>query len=259
MPDDIRPDAYDAAVPLNRVDERDIDKTRPDAPAEARIVPLNDVKSEFQVAEGDCDIRGWDVRTSDGHTIGHVNDLIVDTGKMKARYIEVKIDRDVIGTNDDRLVVLPIGEARLDNNEDNVYVNLSASELISLPAYDRSTFNRAYETSLRDRFPHQRSVPGTASTATGSAGGIEESLTDLAASNRVPDATNDAFYDGDAYDERRLFGARRAGRETSYIGRTPRRRDDQEVQRSIAREDERELERERRDLNRNAPNLDDRL
>lgn len=189
MADELRRDATDSYRPIERVDERmntgEIDKTRPDSPSAARIVPLDEVSADFKVAEDDPDIRGWDVRTSDGHIIGRINDLIVDTGQMKARYLVVKLDHELIAIDEDRNVLLPIGEARLDDDEDDVYVNLSAPELAALPAYDRTSFDPAYEPPLRDRFPRGERVAGTASTAT--AGGVQGALEELAAGNRVPD------------------------------------------------------------------------
>ena len=60
MADNMRRDISD--------DERD--KKLPDPPGQARLVHLDEVKGEFKVAEHDPDIRGWDVRSSDGRTIG---------------------------------------------------------------------------------------------------------------------------------------------------------------------------------------------
>lgn len=157
----------------------------------ARLVHLDDV-DEFKVADGDPDIRGWDVRTADGRKIGHVEDLIVDTGLMKVRYIEAKLDRDITRSDSDRHVLIPIGTARLDDDEDDVYLSTSIVDPQQLPEYDRSRFDRDYEVSLRGQFG------GTSADVAG-------------------DADND-FYRGEMYDDARFFGSRRRGRETSsYI------------------------------------------
>ena len=50
-----------------------------------RLVPL-DQMDDFKVADGDPDVRGWDVVASDGQKVGHVEDLLVDPGAMKVRY-----------------------------------------------------------------------------------------------------------------------------------------------------------------------------
>ena len=157
----------------------------------SRLVHLDDV-DEFKVADGDPDIRGWDVRTADGRKIGRVEDLIVDTGLMKVRYIEAKLDHEVTHTDNDRHVLIPIGTARLDDDEDDVYLSTSIVDPQQLPEYDRSHFNRDYEVSLRGQFG------GTSADLSG-------------------DAAND-FYRGDLYDDARFFGSRRRGRESSsYI------------------------------------------
>lgn len=207
----MREDNRDA---LERDDDRQMDTRTPDSPDRARLVHLDEVKDEFKVAEDDPDIRGWDVRGKDGRTIGKVNDLIVDTGLMKVRYLEVKVDKDALGGDDDRYILLPVGEARVDEDEDDVYVNLDATGITGLPAYDPSRFDRGYETSLRDSF-----TGGTHMGAAVSGGALDE----LAAGNRVPEAnrTDDDFYTGDTYDEGRFFGRRRAGHEgRTYIERT---------------------------------------
>lgn len=157
----------------------------------SRLVHLDDV-DDFKVADGDPDIRGWDVRTADGRKIGRVEDLIVDTGLMKVRYIEAKLDREVTRTDGDRHVLIPIGTARLDDDEDDVYLSTSIVDPQQLPEYDRSHFDRDYEVSLRGRFG------GTSADLSG---------------NEDTD-----FYRNDLYDDARFFGSRRRGRESSsYI------------------------------------------
>ena len=46
--------------------------------ANSHLGRLNDL-DEFKVADGYPDIRGWEVRTGDGHKLGKVGDLVVDT------------------------------------------------------------------------------------------------------------------------------------------------------------------------------------
>lgn len=59
------------------------------------LARLRDLR-DFKVAEGDPDVRGWPVHASDGHRIGQVHDLLVDTAAMKVRYLDVEIDLDLI-------------------------------------------------------------------------------------------------------------------------------------------------------------------
>lgn len=173
-----------------------------------RLVHLDDV-SDLQVADGDPDIRGWDVRTADGEKIGKVKDLIVDTGLMKVRYIEAQIDKEVLNASDDRHVLIPIGSARLDDDEDDVYLSSSIVDPRTLPPYDRNALSREYEVSLRDRFPR--------SPATSGLGGTNPATSSQSLADRRNE--NDDFYRDDLYDDQRFFGQRRRGRESSnYIG-----------------------------------------
>ena len=217
--------------------------------------------SGYKVAEGDPDVRGWAVIGQDGRRIGEVDDLLVDTHAMKVRYLEVRLDRDLLAsdraTGDARMIegeddpdatvipeldslsnlggiigmaaipgapdtvlggnlpetlirqtlseeenrltagrhigehpyegerhiLVPVGRARLDTDEDRVFVDaLSAQEALSLPAYDRGTVDRAYEARLRQAF--DRSYAG--------------------------EAGGDFYQNDDLYDEGRFYGPRRS-------------------------------------------------
>jgi uncharacterized protein (TIGR02271 family) len=163
--------------------DREIERSRPEETP--RIAPLHDL-DEFEVAEGYPDPRGWTVRAADGQEVGKVRDLIVDTGTMRTRYLAVRVDDDVAGGEHDRDVLVPIGAARLDDDDDDVVLNdLTADRFATLPAYDAHTFTRDNERELRTHF-----TPGEAMSA-----GIVG-----------PGATggND-FYDHEHFDDRNFF------------------------------------------------------
>ena len=46
----------------------------------------------FQVGPHQPDPRGWKVLSPDGGSVGVVRDLIVDTGRMRASYLDVELD-----------------------------------------------------------------------------------------------------------------------------------------------------------------------
>ncbi len=193
----------------NPYSDRDDDTERPqktsgkERDVTPRLVHLDDM-SDLQVADGDPDIRGWDVRTADGEKIGTVKDLVVDTGLMKVRYFEAQIDKDALNASDDRHVLIPIGSARLDDEEDDVYLSSSIVDPRTLPAYDRKTLSREYEVSLRERFP--------GNSGTNPALMPQQSLADRS-------SNDDDFYRSELYDDATFFGTRRRGRETAnYIG-----------------------------------------
>ena len=144
---------------------------------------------DFEVADGDPDIRGWDVRSSDGRHIGKVEELLVDTAAMRARYLEVELDRKELGLTEARHMLIPIGTARLDDDTDDVLVSESSTELLGAPQYDRSRFSDDYERSLYGWYAQRRGAASMGSGATGA--------------NR---------YDDRLYDDSSFFGTRRRGR-----------------------------------------------
>lgn len=155
---------------------------------------LSELKG-YKVAEGDPDVRGWTVKSSDGRTIGKVDDLVVDTREMRARYLAVDLEKEFATSRSDKKVLLPVGSARLDDRHDDVLVNLAGTDLASLPAFGSAgAYDRTTERSLRDRFGT------TAGTTTGATTG--------ATTDRDED-----FYRHEAYDDSRFFGTRREGRE----------------------------------------------
>jgi uncharacterized protein (TIGR02271 family) len=104
-----------------------------------RVVPLNQLPG-YKVADGEPDIRGWDVVASDGHRLGKVEELLVDTQANKVRYVEVDVD------GDDRHVTVPIGYARLEESRHQVLVDrMGSDQLRALPTYERGGMTRDYE------------------------------------------------------------------------------------------------------------------
>ena len=145
-----------------------------------RIAPLGEL-DDFKVADGDPDIRGWDVTTQDGRRVGEVDDLLVDTSAMKVRYIAVDLDDDVAGS--DRKVLVPIGAAQLDDDDDRVLViGISAEQFATLPEYRREAFDRDYESSLLSSYDRDH-------------------------------RTEDDLYTSRHFDDRNFFGERRGPRE----------------------------------------------
>lgn len=115
------------------------------------VVPL-DQMSDYKVADEDPDVRGWDVKGADGARIGSVDNLLVDSAARKVRYLDIDLDEDLID-RDDRHILVPIGYARLDENDDDVFVGaLTATRLEEIPAYRHEPITREYETNLRRHF-----------------------------------------------------------------------------------------------------------
>lgn len=122
-----------------------------DNPAD-RIVPLDQLE-DFRIAEGDPDVRGWDVLSSDGRRIGEVDDLLVDIDAMKVRYLDVEMDPELIDGDRTRHILIPIGYARLDRSQDQVRVDaLDSTRLSMIPDYDNQPLTGEYESRLHSHF-----------------------------------------------------------------------------------------------------------
>jgi sporulation protein YlmC with PRC-barrel domain len=116
------------------------------------IVPLDQL-DDFEIAEGDPDVRGWNVLSSDGRKIGEVDNLLVDTKVMKVRYLDVDVEDDLLSDDEERHILIPIGYARLDEDDDQIVVDgLHSANLREIPAYQRGPLTIEYETTLRGYF-----------------------------------------------------------------------------------------------------------
>lgn len=146
-----------------------------------------DKLDNYKIADGEPDIRGWDVKSTDGQKLGEVENLLVDTGLMKVRYIELKLEKKFASGDDRRWALVPIGAARLDDDDD-VLIGVAGSDLSGMPPYERGKVSREYETALMQRY-------GRGDTAGGD------------------------FYGTDHFDENRAFAGRRAQAKPSGTGR----------------------------------------
>ncbi|MGV3529573.1 MAG: PRC-barrel domain-containing protein [Flavisolibacter sp.] len=94
-------------------------------------------RSDFEVIKDEPDIRGWDVKLAGGQTVGEVEELILDAQEKKVRYMVVDLhevkDIDLV----ERKVLIPIGLAELDKDEDEVLIpRVAPLQLMNLPEYD---------------------------------------------------------------------------------------------------------------------------
>lgn len=177
--------------------------------ATSQIAPLKELK-DYKVAKEDPDVRGWHVIGRDGRMVGEVHDLLVDTGEMRVRYLDVELDQSLLAsapavpgtagavgvapsTGGKHHVLVPIGSARLDEDHDRIYLEgLDSHDAALLPAYDHRAFSREYETGVRRRFDRDSSPESPSSP--------------------VPPVSDRDFYAGDLYNEERFYGPRRKKR-----------------------------------------------
>ena len=146
--------------------------------------------SNFEIVEGEPDIRGWDVRYGNGEKIGSVQELILDTKAKKIRYMVVDLDENELRL-EHRKVFIPIGFAELDNQHDDVLIpNVSVDQLCRLPDYKRNSLTPELERSIGSVFGRKVRVEPVATIERG-----EQKLTET-----IPgDDTDPDFYSHDHY------------------------------------------------------------
>ena len=165
-------------------EDRDRVSIRPDADTGGTLVHTKDL-DDFKMPKDQPDPRGWDVRATDGAKVGKVEDLILDTSEQRIRYLEVALEKDFAKDATRDYALIPFSQARLDDDQDHVVVDLSSTNL----AYDDE----------RHVAHGGRAQSGAADRAT--RGGIADRLTDAAdnvkdridgnpASRPGPDATD---------------------------------------------------------------------
>jgi uncharacterized protein (TIGR02271 family) len=102
-----------------------------DEKARENLVSLKN-HGDLEVAEGEPDIRAWDVIGPDGRKVGHVDDLIVDEAQMKVRYLTVGLDpafvKDSKSGKGQNSVDVPIDRAQLRRDQRYVVLDSQVGE-----------------------------------------------------------------------------------------------------------------------------------
>src|SRR3954469_10855400 len=89
--------------------------------------------SDFEIADGQPNIKGWDVKDESGKKIGEVDELLFDPQSQKVRYLVVDLSGNDFDL-DKRDVLVPIGIAELHDEDDDVILpGISATQLNALP------------------------------------------------------------------------------------------------------------------------------
>jgi len=137
--------------------------------------------SDFEVADGSPDVRGWAVRGGDGKKFGDVHELIVEEDALKVRYLDVELDQTLQVDKRASHILLPIGAAALDEDGDNVFVpSLTVETVLEYPPYTEIQITRAYEEAML----RSLKLP-------------------------LPEAGSTGFYEQPSYDEQRFYQNRR--------------------------------------------------
>ena len=119
--------------------------------------------SDFEIADHQPDINGWEIIDSMGNEVGQVKDLIFDSSARKVRYIVAELDfeTDERHDSDPGVVLIPIGVVALDSDNDEVVIkDFAANQLLSLPAYESGkTISPVEELAVRHAFLGNASLP----------------------------------------------------------------------------------------------------
>lgn len=124
-------------------------------------------RSDFDIVDGEPDIRGWDVKNAQGKKIGEVEELIVDAQQKKVRYMVVDLDDNELDIDDDREVLIPIGLAQLHKEDDDVILpNVQVAQLGNLPDYDEDSLDETVEQQVCSVFGRTNDSMGITTGAT---------------------------------------------------------------------------------------------
>jgi sporulation protein YlmC with PRC-barrel domain len=87
---------------------------------------------DYTVEKGLTDPRGWKVVDGAGQEVGQVKDLVIDTDRMSATYLEVELDSKSFA-HEDPIILVPIARAERDGSHHRLVVrDLSRSRITAL-------------------------------------------------------------------------------------------------------------------------------
>jgi hypothetical protein len=105
---------------------------------EREVVPLGEL-TDYRVAEGSPDARGYAVVSSDGRVVGRVRELLVDPRALRARFLEVE-EASIAAGGAGNCVLLPVADVQIRGRERIVKADrLTAAEFATLPPYEASS------------------------------------------------------------------------------------------------------------------------
>lgn len=129
--------------------------------------------SDYEVADSDKDVRGWEVKDKDGRVIGKVDNLLVNKNTERVVYLDVEVDTSILEANhqpysrssDDGVheflnedgqnhLILPIGLANLNTDSKTVFSNSIDYKTFSETKRIKkgSPFQRDYEAQVLDSY-----------------------------------------------------------------------------------------------------------
>jgi len=148
--------------------------------------------SNYEIADGEPDIKGWDIKDNRGIKLAEVEDLLFNPASRKVRYLIAGLVGRVFGV-EKRRVLIPIGLAELHPKDDDVYLpGISIAQLAIAPEYVKGEVSLQTEILARNVFKEENSVPEVYNSQT--------------------------FYEHDHYNERNFYGRRFTRRDGAEDG-----------------------------------------
>lgn len=176
--------------------------------------------SGYEIAKGQPDIRGWDVRDDARRKLGKVRELIFDIKARKVRYMVVDVHDVKELELEKRTVLIPIGLAQLDSKDDDVIVQqITPFQLRALPRYDKTQLGAKVEYDISQVFGRTHTTSSTSATS---------------------DDADDSFYEHDHFNEENMHKRR------GVMGTTILEQEREEARQRDLRESEETRERELR-------------
>lgn len=140
--------------------------------------------SDFEIVDGQPNIKGWEVFGPEGQDLGEVSELLFDESSRKVRYIVLDLAENDWNL-EERDVLIPIGLAELDVERDEVVLPLVTPEqLAALPDYSKADISLETEMNIRSIFMNADPVSSA--------------------------SFQDNFYGHDHFDEERLYSRRKS-------------------------------------------------
>jgi sporulation protein YlmC with PRC-barrel domain len=95
------------------------------------LAHFSDLEHDYMIADPVPDFRDWNVTLPDGEPVGKVDDLVIDTSTMTAKYVELKVYHDVLSNDEDRWMLVPVES--IDVDEDDAIVIVESREALIAP------------------------------------------------------------------------------------------------------------------------------
>lgn len=152
--------------------------------------------SDFKIAKGQPDIRGWDVRDEQGRKFGTVGDLIFDIKADKVRYLIIHVLDTPELELEKRSVLVPIGLAELDPSDNDVLLpSVTPFQLRALPRYDSAKLGAKTERDIHTVFGDQ---------------GIGMGRVQQSTMHHTEEDVDDNFYNQDYFNEDNMYRRRKS-------------------------------------------------